>query len=160
MFLCKANNVVYLIMVAMSIRDTCLFVCLFICLFYVRFCQRWANLTIQRDRSGYKGTCAMPYSFLKEPSGVFSCQVYITDTQDLGLKSQLKDMISWGIELTTPDLKVYRATPRLPNIKLLLLLTTTDRAKVVFLFSYFLCVCLSCILTSNCMIDAVCTVVV
>jgi len=31
---------------------------------------------------------------------------------------------------------------------------------VVFLFSYFLCVCLSCILTSNCMIDAVCTVVV
>jgi len=69
-----------------------LFVCLFVCLIYVTFCQLWADWTFQREGSGYRGTRAMPYSFLKEPSGSFTCPVNSTDTWDFGLKSHPNDI--------------------------------------------------------------------
>ena len=41
----------------------------------------------------------MPF-FSKEPYGYFKCQVYSTDTRDLGLKSYPNDMVRRVIKLT------------------------------------------------------------
>ena len=65
-----------------------------------------SNWTSKREGSGYRGTRAMPYSFLNEPSGSFTCSVYTTDTWDLGLKSHPNDMVRRGIGLTTPGFTV------------------------------------------------------
>jgi len=85
----------------------------FVCLIYVRFCQLRAHWTSLRVGSGYRVTRAIPYSFSKEPSGSFTCPVYNPDIWDLGLESHPKNIVRRGIELMTPDLTVYRASPRL-----------------------------------------------
>ena len=55
----------------------------------------------------------MTYTFSNEPSGSFTCPVYMysTDTWDLGFKSHPKDKVRRWIELTAPGLTVLARYP-------------------------------------------------